>query len=357
MFSFSLGTELIFGAKALDFLATLHPEKTLLVTDTFFAKNGLAEKILGIVGGEGKLFDKVQPDPSSQTAAEGGALLRQFSPDLLIALGGGSSMDCAKGILLSAERRPTFVAIPTTSGTGSEVTSFSILTHEGVKYPLIDKSMRPDYAILDESLLTHLPPQLIADSGMDAVSHCVEALCAKGATAISDSFAIAALDTLLRLMPKSYMGDASVRGEIHLAATMAGIAFDNAGLGLCHALCHALGGAFHVPHGRLCGVMLPLVMELNEADCLRKLARAANLCGIDGSVEKIASRNLRSKIKVLRSALQLPETLQEAGVNTEELDQKLDAIVAAASDDRCLRGNPRPVSCEEMKTLLRRAAR
>ena len=352
MFSFSLGTELIFGENALNFLSSLGAKKVLLVTDDFFSKNGLGRKILSLAGGDGTVFDKVQPDPSARLTAEGGALLAKLRPDLLIALGGGSSMDCAKGILLSAEQRPLFVAIPTTSGTGSEVTSFSILTHENVKYPLVDKTMRPDYAILDESLLAALPSRIIAEAGMDAVTHCVEALSAKGASTPSDALASCALRTLLESLPASYAGQTQVRGELHLAATMAGIAFDNAGLGLCHALCHALGGAFHLAHGRLGAVLLPAVMEFNEPVCGRKFASLAKSLALEGSGESLLFRKLLGQIKKLRKTLQLPQSLQEAGISKEALKEKLEDIVTAAQKDGCLLGNPRPCSREEMKDIL-----
>ncbi len=352
---FSCGTELISGPGALDFLSTLGAKKVLLVTDSYFSKNGTAARVLGKTGAPGEIFDKAVPDPPAHLAAEGAAKLQRMQPDLLIALGGGSSLDCAKGILLAAECRPRFAAIPTTSGTGSEVTSYAVLTHDGVKHPLTDRALRPDLAILDDALLSGLPPQLVADAGMDAVTHCVEAAAANGASLLTDALAGGALDTLLRRLPASYEGDAGVRGSIHTAAAMAGLSFDNAGLGLLHALAHALGGVFHVPHGRLGGVLLPHVMDFNRDAALEKYAYLARLCGHGAATDLLAFRALRSSLLRLRRLLQLPGTLQEAGVDKTRLEGRLDELCRAAMADPCLSGNPRPVTEGDVRRILREA--
>lgn len=351
---FSCGTELIFGPDSLEFLSRFRGEKAMLVTDKFFSQSGLAKQILARAGcPDGVIFDAVQPDPSALLAAQGAALLKQHGPEVLIALGGGSSLDCAKGILAAADQRPVFVAIPTTSGTGSEVTSFSILTHEGVKHPLIDPSMRPDHAILDPTLLQDLPKKLVADSGMDAVSHCVEAFAATGHSPVTDALAGEALHILLTDLPRSLAGDPESRFRVHLAATMAGMAFDCAGLGATHALAHALGGAYHVPHGRLCGLLLPNVMDFNKTSGLSRYAKLARMCGLGAATEILAMRNLRSAIVTLRRQLGLPGSLQEAGI---VLEQPQD-IAQAAKEDRCLTGNPRSASVAELERILTEAAK
>lgn len=353
---FACGTELYCGENALEHLRALGAKRVLLVTDSYFSKNGTAARVLQKTGAEGEIFDRAQPDPPACLAAEGAAVLQRLRPDLLVALGGGSSLDCAKGILLAADYRPRFAAVPTTSGTGSEVTSYAVLTHDGVKHPLTDAALRPDIAILDESLLRDLPPALIADAGMDAAAHCLEALCARDATPLSDAMAGCALDTLLRLLPVSYGGDASLRGEIHTAAAMAGLGFDNAGLGLTHAMAHALGGAFHIPHGRLCGVLLPHVMDFNRDAALEKYAHAARLCGLGAATELLAFRNLRQAVIRLRRQLQLPATLTEAGIGRKDLEAASDGLIRAALQDPCLFGNPRPATAQDMEKLLREAA-
>ena len=347
---FSCSTRLIFGPDALEHLKTLSAKTVLVVTDRFFAENGLAARIAAMIpGAEAVIFDEVQPDPATELVARGAALLQRHRPQVLLALGGGSSLDCAKGILLTAEPRPYFVAIPTTSGTGSEVTSFSILTHGGVKKPLVDPALRPDCAILDDTLLEKLPAGLIADAGMDAVTHCVEAVAAKGRSPVTDALAAEACRTLLTLLPRSYAGDRSVRGQLHLAATMAGIAFDNAGLGVGHALAHALGGRYHVPHGRLGGILLPAVLDCNSRVAAGQYAMLARACGLGAATDLLALRNLRQAVVHLRAALGLPATLREVGVVLDDAD----AVAEAALADACLQGNPRPVDKNDLKKLLR----
>ena len=357
MQQFSCSTALYFGKNALEHLNTLSAKTVLVVTDSFFSQNGSAAAIgRRVLGAEVVLFDRVQPDPAAELVAEGAALLQRVRPEIVIALGGGSSMDCAKGILAAAEQRPLFIAVPTTSGTGSEVTSFSILTLDGVKKPLVDPALRPDCAILDDSLLEKLPPALIADAGMDAVTHCVEAVAAKGHSPLSDALATDACAVLLEKLPRSYAGEAACRGALHVAATMAGMAFDNAGLGVGHALAHALGGVFHVPHGRLGGILLPAVLDCNSAACPGQYAHLARACALEGATEGLALRALRRRLISLRRQLHLPATLREAGIEPEALEQHREALISAAMADPCLQSNPRTLTREELGDLLKEVA-
>ena len=266
-------------------------------------------------------------------------------PDTVVALGGGSAIDCAKGIV--SLEPVQLVAIPTTSGTGSEVTSFSILTHQGVKHPLIDERIRPQIAILDDSLLGELPKGLIADAGMDALTHCLEAAASQNANAFTGAFAYSAFRTVLETLPASFAGDRSVRGRIHQAACMAGIAFDNAGLGVCHALSHALGGAFHLPHGRLNAILLPHVLRFNAA--FAPYAELAAYCRLSGT------QGLVLALQRLCRRLELPESLSAAGLERAAVEAQADAVCRAALADPCLASNPRPVSLEDLRTLLRAA--
>lgn len=353
MTRFSCGTELIIGKDSLNFLKTLHASRVLLVTDRYFSDSGIAKAVLTRAGcPDGVIFDEVQPDPPAELVAKGTSVMRSVQPELLIALGGGSSIDCAKGILLASEQKPIFAAIPTTSGTGSEVTSFSILTHNGVKHALIDRDIRPDFAVLDPVLLSKIPPKLISESGMDAVGHCLEAFVSQGRNALTDALSGDALRTLLEQLPRSLAGDLSAREHVHLAATMAGIAFDNAGLGAVHALAHALGGAHHIPHGRLCGILLPHVMDFNKDVCMQQYAKLSRMCGLGAATEVLAVRNLRSAIVRLLQQLKLPATLKEAGISSYDAD----AIVRAALADRCMAGNPKPASAEDLARILKEAA-
>lgn len=235
----------------------------------------------------------MQPDPTVSLAAEGTAKLKQFQPDLLVALGGGSAMDCAKAMAYFAQGRFPLVAIPTTSGSGSEVTNFAILTHGKAKHPLVDERLRPSAAILDSDLLKELPPGLIADSGFDVLTHGLEAYAATNAGAFSDMYARESFRMAYAVLPASYAGKQEVRLRMHLASTMAGIAFSHAGLGICHAISHSLGGIFHVPHGRLNAVLLPGVIACNSSRVLHRYAELARAAGMAGSADAVAVRNLK----------------------------------------------------------------
>lgn len=273
-------------------------------------------------------------------------------PELLIALGGGSAMDCAKAIRLAAELPMQFLAIPTTSGSGSEVTSFSILTHGDVKYPLVDPLLRPDVAILDEGLLESLPETLIADTGMDLLAHCVEALAAKNRNSFTDALACWAASVVLRDLQASYAGDRTVRGTIHEAATMAGMAFDQAGLGLCHAAAHVLGGETHLAHGRLCAMVLPHVMQLNSQAVLKQYARLAQICGCGAAADSLSLRNLIAAILRLRSALHIPATLRAAGIVLSDRERLAKRIL----QDPCCDTNPVPVTEHAVLQILEAVA-
>ena len=350
MQTFLCGTRLFFGAHALDALETLGAKRVLLVTDRFFTKNGTTDRVCAkLPGAQVKVFAEVCPDPPLTLIAQGVQVVQELQPDTVLALGGGSAIDCAKGIVSLSASDARLVAIPTTSGTGSEVTSFAILTHEGVKHPLVEDRIRPAWAILDDSLLQALPRSLIADAGMDVLSHCLEAVAAKNASPVTDALAMSAFRTALHLLPASFDGKTDVRREIHIAATMAGLAFDNAGLGICHALSHALGGAFHVAHGRLNGILLPHVLRFNAEAAHEPYARLAAFCGLSGP------HGLIFALQRLRSRLRLPATLTEAGIAREELLKAEGALCQAALRDPCGESNPRPVTEEALRSLLRSA--
>lgn len=334
---FQVKTRLYFGENALSALGELEGKRFFLVTDPFFKDNGTAGRIAALCRGEVEIFSRVQPDPPLSLVAEGLAQLQAFGGDTLIALGGGSAIDCAKGMVSVGKNRPFFVAIPTTSGTGSEVTAFSILTHEGRKHPLVDPGLRPDMAILDDRLLKKLPPSLIADAGMDVLSHCVEAVGGKNASPFTQALAVSAYNTVMSLLTASFEGDSSVRGQIHCAATMAGIAFDHGGLGICHGLSHALGGQFHIPHGKLNAILLPQVMAFNK----------------EYAPYSLLGNNPAFSITRLRRRLRMPQSLTAAGIPRGELLSRMDALCQAALSDPCTATNPRPLTMEDCRGLLR----
>ena len=341
MTEFSCKTKIISGNGSVARLKNLKSQRLLLVTDPYFSQNGTAQKLLNQSGAtHTQIFDKVAPDPSVELVAEGTAVVKEFQPDTVVALGGGSAMDCAKAMRHFAGGDCTFVMIPTTSGSGSEVTDFAVLTHGDTKYPLVDEKLRPDMAILDSDLLKSLPKSLIADAGFDILGHALEAFTATGASAISDALAKDAFCTALALLPGSFAGDTGVRGEIHQAATMAGIAFTHAGLGLCHALAHALGAMYHIPHGRLIAILLPAVMDCNAHACGKKYATIARVAGLPGSADSVAVRSLKNALIRLRRELRLPQNLREAGVDPGQLWHKTPEIVKSVLADPCCDTNP-----------------
>ena len=341
MARFSCKTKIISGEGTLSAMKEMGIRRLFLVTDPYFVKNGKAKEIVELSGTvESEIFADVQPDPSVELAARGTARLRTFMPDTVVALGGGSAMDCAKAMVYFSGQPVRFVAIPTTSGSGSEVTDFAILTHNGIKQPLVDEKLRPDVAILDGSLLGDLPKPLIADAGFDVLSHAVESYVATDAGAISDALAADAFTTAFCLLSPSYGGKTAVRQRLHEAATMAGLAFTHAGLGLCHAMAHALGGVFHVPHGRLNAILLPAVIECNAHGAAGKYAKLARSTGLGGSADTLGVRNLKNGLVRLRRELGLPQTLLQAGINPGEVYRNTKTLVDATLADPCCKTNP-----------------
>ena len=341
MEKYSCKTMILSGAGAVSALGEMGGKRLFLVTDPFFMKNGTAQKVAEAAKCQQvEIFDKVQPDPTVELAAEGTARVREFQPDLLVALGGGSAMDCAKAMAFFAKGNYKLVAIPTTSGSGSEVTDFAILTHGKVKHPLVDPALRPDAAILDSDLLEELPRGLVADSGFDVLAHAAEAYVAKDAGTITDLYARDAFSSAYASLPASYAGRKEVRLKVHMAATMAGMAFTQAGLGLCHAMSHSLGGMFHVPHGRLNAILLPAVISCNAHTAGKKYAELARAAGMGGSADTIAVRNLKNGLIRLRRELDLPETLAQAGVSPNTVWANVGSIVKAALEDPCCKTNP-----------------
>ena len=355
MEQFACGTRIYSGAGAVAALADLKAQRVLVVTDPFFEENGEAKRVAKVTGAaHWEIFKEVKPDPDVELVAAGTAVVEKLKPDLIVALGGGSAMDCAKAMKFFSGSHARLAAVPTTSGSGSEVTDFAILTHGNVKHPLVDERLRPDVAILDSDFLGKLPRGLIADSGFDVLTHAVEAYVGTNAGAITDALARDAFCTAFTELGASYAGALEARLPVHRAATMAGMAFTQAGLGLCHALAHSLGGAFHIPHGRLNAILLPEVIGYNAAAAGRKYAELARAAGLGGSVESIALRNLKNALVRLRRELGLPETLAQAGVAPVQVRQKAGELVAAALADPCCETNPVKPDAAGVRSLLER---
>lgn len=353
MATFSCKTEIISGTGAIWELSRMGIRRMLLVAAPFFAKTDMPEKIKKAANADQmEIFSDIQPDPTVELAAKGTAILQAFCPDTVVALGGGSAMDCAKAMVYFSGKKIPLIAIPTTSGSGSEVTNFSVLTHDGVKHPLVDDALLPKAAILDANLLGSLPKSLIADGGFDVVAHAVESYVASLAGAMSRAMAAEALAVVGTLLPRSYKGETAVRLDIHQAATMAGIAFSQSGLGLCHALAHALGGQFHIPHGRLNAILLPTVIETNAA-ANGRYAELSRKAGLGGASEVQAVRNLKNALHHLRKDLDLPTTLSQAGVSPRQITEKLPSLVASTLSDPCIGTNPVRIDGKMVEKVLR----
>jgi len=353
MESFYCKTKIIAGAGAVSALEEFKAKRVLVVSDPFFYQNGMAEQVAHKTKAiRYEIFHQVKPDPSVELAAQGTAKVKEFHPDLMVALGGGSAMDCAKAMRFFSGLDIPLAAIPTTSGSGSEVTDFAILTHNGVKNPLVDSRLRPELAVLDSDFLKELPAFLVADGGFDALSHALEALAAKNAGAVTNALAMDAFCTVFARLPASYGGDQEARLAVHKGATMAGMAFTQAGLGMCHAIAHALGGMFHIPHGRLNAILLPAVIGCNAYACGHVYAALARTAGLGGSAGSIGVRNLKNGLMRLRRQLGLPETLAQAGAAPQRIRGSMEKSGATTLTDPCCQTNPIKVEAFMVRRCL-----
>ena len=345
LMGFVCSTQIVSGS-ARQALGNLGAKRMMEEADPFF-KDGIARE-LGAAAEQAEYFFDVVPDPTTQLAARGAAAVKAFGPEVVVALGGGSAMDLAKSMVWFSGVEAKLVAIPTTSGSGSEVTDFAILTHDQVKHPLVDPKLRPHMAILDVQLVAKLPKSLVAEGGFDAMTHALEAYTAANANRFTDALATAAFSQILNSLEASFRGNLQARGGIHEAATMAGLSFTQSGLGLCHAMAHALGGLLHLPHGRLNAILLPAVMEVNGPACAARYAQLARAAGLEGRSDTMAVRSLRNALVSLRKSLGLPSTLPEAQVAPHRLK-----IIEAALADPCCETNPMPVTAQTVDRVLR----
>ena len=353
MQEFFCKTKILCGTGAVSALQEWKIDRLFLVSDPFFAKNGTAQQIAVRSGArEVEIFADVTPDPSVVLAARGPARVKEFRPDAIAALGGGSAMDCAKAMLYFSGVDAKLVAIPTTSGSGSEVTDFAILTHESVKHPLVDARLAPDAAILDDDLLQELPQSLIADAGFDILAHALESYVGRKASPVTDALARDAFCCAFAALPASFAGRKDVRLKVHMAATMAGMAFTQAGLGICHAIAHTLGGMYHVSHGRLNAILLPAVVGCNAHAAGEKYAALARSAGFGGSADSVAVRNLKNALLRLRKELRLPQTLAQAGIDPRSVWHSMEDIVKAVLEDPCCETNPLRVEDFMVRQIL-----
>lgn len=371
MEQFGVRTRIIMG----DGLASLTSQmkRVFIVTDSFMAKSGKVDYVtsrLNAAKVEHTVFSEVSAEPDIGVVTSGVSQLTEYDPDTVICLGGGAAIDAAKAIVFISRKAGNqkdilFVAIPTTSGTGSEVSRFAVITdkEKEIKYPLIDDSLLPDVALLDAELVVSAPPSVTADTGIDVFTHAVEAFVSTGRNDFTDACAEKAIKLVNHHLMAAYKNpnDLKARQGMHNASCLAGIAFSNAGLGLNHGMAHALGAHFHIPHGRANGILLPYVMSFN-AGCTEQLtptakryARIARLLRLDASNVRQSALNMIRTARNFIKRMNMPSTIEAAGVTKEQFEMELEAMAEAALADSCTATNPQPVTLEDIKAIYRKA--
>lgn len=373
---FTLPRDIYFGQGSLEVLKTLKGKKAVVVTGgNSMRRFGFLDKTISYLeeaGMEVKLIEGVEPDPSVETVMNGAAVMREFEPDWIVSIGGGSPIDAAKAMWIFYEypdftfeqavvpfgipelrQKARFVAIPSTSGTATEVTAFSVITDykAQIKYPLADFNLTPDVAIVDPSLAETMPATLTAHTGMDALTHAIEAYVASLKSAFSDPLAMQAIAMIKDNLLKSFYGDKKAREEMHIAQCLAGMAFTNALLGITHSMAHKTGAVFHIPHGCANAIYLPYVIDFNKKACGERYAQVAKNLGLSGNTEDELIDSLTNMIKEMNKEMGIPQTLKEYGVSEEDFYANVDRISENAVLDACTGSNPRPITVEEMKKL------
>ena len=400
---FKVPEKIYFEAGSIQYLEKMPDiERAFIVTDESMIKLGYVDKILYHLRKRqhyvhSEIFSEVESDPSFDTIKKGVEVMQNFKPDVIIALGGGSPIDAAKGMWLFYEhpdadpeglklkfmdiRKRTYkfpklgtkckmVAIPTTSGTGSEVTSFAVITDKKLnkKYPLADYELTPDVAIVDPDLVMSLPKTITADTGMDVLTHAIEAYVSNMASDYTDGLAEKAVELVLKYLEKAYDNgsDKEAREKMHNASTIAGMAFTNAFLGINHSLAHKLGAEFHMAHGRINAILLPYVIKYNSTMPTKfvsfpkyeyyiadeKYCELAKKVGLKADTKEEGINSLIQKIKELNEHMGIPKSFKEAGIDEQEFLAKVDMLADRAFEDQCTTANPRVPLVSELKQIL-----
>ncbi len=403
---FKVPEKIYFESGSIEYLEKMPDiERAIIVTDEAMVKLGYVDKILYHLRNRkiyvhSEIFSDVEPDPSFDTIKKGVEMMNNFKPDVIIALGGGSPIDAAKGMWLFYEhpdadveglklkfmdiRKRTYkfpklgqkakmVAIPTTSGTGSEVTSFAVITdkEKNKKYPLADYELTPDVAIIDPDLVMSLPKRVTADTGMDVLTHAIEAYVSIMASDYTDGLSEKAVELVFKYLETAYNEGTNkvAREKMHNASTIAGMSFTNAFLGINHSLAHKLGGEFHLPHGNLNAILLPYVIKYNSQKPTKFVAfpkyeyyiadekyyELAKKVGLKADSKEDGIESLINKVKELNQNLGIPQTLKDAGINEQEFLDKVDLIADRAFEDQCTNANPRVPLVKELKEILLQA--
>jgi alcohol dehydrogenase class IV len=381
MARFTLPRDLYYGKGSLEVLKTLNGKKAIVVVGGGSMKRfGFLDKAVGYLkeaGMEVKLFENVEPDPSVETVMHGAEVMREFEPDWIVSMGGGSPIDAAKAMWIFYEypdtkfedickpfslptlrQKAKFLAIPSTSGTATEVTAFSVITDyaKGIKYPLADFNITPDVAVVDPELAETMPAKLTAHTGMDALTHAIEAYVSTCNSPFTDPLALKAIKMVLDYLPDSYKGDMGAREQMHYAQCLAGMAFSNALLGIVHSMAHKTGAAFstgHIPHGCANAIYLPYVIKYNAKNGASRYAEIAKSVGLTGATDQELTAKLCEKIDEYNVKLNIPKTLKEFGINETEFNEKVAKIAELAVGDACTGSNPRPTTPVEMEKLLK----
>ena len=382
MSRFTLPRDIYHGKGSLSELKNLKGKKAILVVGGGSMKRqgflDMAVNYLKEAGMEVRLFEGVEPDPSVETVMKGAQAMREFEPDWIVSMGGGSPIDAAKAMWAFYEypdvtfedlcipfnfpqlrTKAKLAAIPSTSGTATEVTAFSVITDyaKGVKYPLADFNITPDIAIVDPDLVKGLPAKQVAYTGMDAMTHAIEAYVSTLHGPFTDPLALQAIEMVLDYLPASYHGNMDAREQMHYAQCLAGMAFSNALLGIVHSMAHKTGAAFstgHITHGCANAMYLPYVIRYNakDATAASRYADIARRMGLAGVSEAALINSLCAKIDEMNTELAIPKTLQEFGIKEDEFKEKIASISELAVGDACTGSNPRAITPAEMERLF-----
>ena len=390
---FTLPRDLYHGTGSLETLKTLTGKKAIVVVGGGSMKRfGFLDKAVAYLkeaGMEVELFEGVEPDPSVETVMKGAEVMRKFQPDWIVAMGGGSPIDAAKAMWVFYEYPDTtfeeiitpfsfptlrtkakFCAIPSTSGTATEVTAFSVITdyHKGIKYPLADFNITPDVAIVDPELAETMPKKLVAHTGMDAMTHAIEAYVSTLHCNYTDPLALHAIKMIHNNLKKSYDGDMEARAAMHDAQCLAGMAFSNALLGIVHSMAHKTGAAYtgdHIIHGCANAMYLPKVIKYNSKneEAANRYAEIASFIGLSGATTEEKVDSLIAELRSMNDQLDIPQGIKNYGksgvkadtsiIDEKEFLEKLPEVAKNAIADACTGSNPRQPSQEEMEKLLK----
>lgn len=375
MKSFDIKTKIYFGDNALDRILELKYKKVMVITDPFIEKSGMLSFITDRLQQafiEFEVFSDVVPDPPLDKITNGVKRLLEINPDCVLAIGGGSAIDSAKAIREFATRANNkaiaLIAVPTTSGTGSEVTSFSVVTDtaNNIKYPLVSDSMLPTEAILDAELVKSVPASVTADTGMDVLTHAIEAYVSINNNEFSAALAEKSIEICGTFLLRSYLdnNDRHARAKMHVASCLAGLAFNSASLGLNHGIAHAIGARFHIPHGRANAIVLPHVIQFNSGinkhsksqtsypKCVEKYCNVAKLLGVNNFNEITTIHALTGWINFMNKEMNIPLSISQCGIDKNEYMNAIDEMAEKALADGCTTTNPRVPSKADVCTIL-----